>query len=151
MGHLIAMRDAPILDWRGLNVIAYWDQDLRGAEFGDRFSWFRAPPRAPFPTYTEKGEPEISACQPHRVQRMFSRGEVQVWQMLTEVKRDELEEVFRAPFRPAITGDPNDIRGINAAARRLLNATRTNISPETRHELQFLADRTAHQIEARKW
>lgn len=151
-GHLIAVKGAPILDWRGLGVIAFWAQDLRGSTYEDLFSWVPLPARKfPHPIVSDD-EMAAEQSEVHRVRLQFSRGGCQVWQMMTEVKDEDVDRVFRyAPFQRAALSDPDDPLRVHGAARTLLNATRTHLSPQSRDELTFLAERLHHQIEARRW
>lgn len=152
-GHLFAIKGAPILDWRGLNIIAHWDQDLRRPMFEERFHWRvlrDALPRSAFEAPTDASAPAEHVVLNCSVRLQFARGECQVWQMETEVKPHQIERVFGSgPFTPAHSSDPNDPRKLRHAAQTLLNATRPPISPQSRDELQFFAERLAYQIKAR--
>lgn len=152
-GHIIALAGAPILDSEGLRVIAHWSQDLRGPSFESAFEWKVRSKVGDMPLShgTAPAGDAVDAMR-QRVNRVYANGPVQVWQMAWAVAPDDLERVIGSgPFTLASTSDPDDLRRVHGAARALLNATRLRLSPQTRDELEFLAQRASHQIEARKW
>lgn len=149
-GHLIAMKGAPILDWRGLLIVAFWGEDQRGPQFTDRVAWNQRS-TAMVRRYDDDAQNAVMVTR-HSARVQFSRGECQIWQMENEVKQEDMDLVFASPmFRRAQGSDPNDKVRVHAAARTLLNAHRTHLSYQTREELTFLADRLHHQIEAQTW
>lgn len=154
-GHIIAVRGAPILDFRGIEIIAHWDRDLVGAQFDDRYAWRSATKRERLVASFDDPPPrETAVAYPlYSVRLQFSRGPCQIWQMETEVKDADRESVFGwgGLFTIEPTGDPDDPHRVHRAARALLNATRTHLSHQTRDELEFLSQRLQHQIEARAW
>lgn len=139
-GHLLALKDAPILSADTLSVVAYWAKDVRMSTFGDRFAWTpkreksgdKSPAKAAAPSFVEV----------FNALRVFARGPLQVWQMAEPVKADDLDRVFDNPlFRRAPGPFLNDPVRVRTACKTLLNTKTYRLSDAAFEEIEALADR----------
>lgn len=141
-GHLIALKDAPILSHDTLSVVAYWAQDVRMSAFQDFFQWPRVKP-APSPLdFKAKAEPVKANVL--TVNRVFALGPVQVWQMADPIDPEDLHLAFwDLRFRRAPGPFLNDPVRVRTACLTLLNARDYRLSAMAEDEIGRLANHLA--------
>lgn len=152
-GHLCAIEGAPILDYKGMNVIAHWAKELRCSQFETVMRW-EVPTISPDrPIYSADAGPVAVKATSHiySVSLQFSRGEAQVWQMDRYVDPDDAERIFaRMPIVPADAPNPDDPRKLYKASMALLSSRAAHLSPMARSELEYVAAVQKERLQNRR-